>query len=157
MDRVAALLVSMGVDSFLVEVGGEMVARGGRPDGTPWRIGIERPLPATREAGWTIPLTDGGVATSGNYRNFVMEGGVRYGHTIDPATGRPVRNRIGSVTVIDDHCARADALATGLLALGEERGLRLAREKGIAALFLLYDGEGIREVATEPFRKRVGW
>jgi len=86
-----------------------------------------------------------------------MEGGVRYGHTIDPATGRPVRNRIGSVTVIDDHCARADALATGLLALGEERGLRLAREKGIAALFLLYDGEGIREVATEPFRKRVGW
>ncbi|GAB4300156.1 MAG: FAD:protein FMN transferase [Desulfuromonadia bacterium] len=157
VDRVADILSRNGVDSFLVEVGGEMVARGGRPDNTPWRIAIERPLSGRREAGWLIRLADGAVATSGNYRNVRREGGVRYGHTIDPVVGMPVVNRVGSVTVIDDRCDRADAFATGLLALGEERGLRLAQEKGVAAFFVIHDEEGFREMATDPFRRRVGW
>lgn len=156
VDRVAALLRERGIESFMVEVGGEVVTRGTKPDGSPWLIGIERPIPGERVIYGTVTPGDGAVATSGNYRNFLIEKGERYGHVISPSTGYPVRNRVASVTVVDQTCLRADGLATALLVLGEERGVRLAEERGVAALFLLYEGESIREVATSHFLKRYG-
>lgn len=156
VDRVGLLLRGRGIESFMVEVGGEVVTRGRKPDGSPWRIGIERPLPGERKPYGTVTPGDGAVATSGNYRNFVFEKGERYGHVISPSTGYPVRNRVVSVTVVDQTCLRADGLATALLVLGEDRGVRLAEERGVAALFLVSEGGSIRELATSHFLKRYG-
>ena len=148
VDLLAEHLVSAGIGSFLVEVGGELRGRGVKPDGGPWWVALERPpadpagmperLPENPPADdFVVALHELSVATSGDYRRFFHHGGRRYGHTLDPRTGWPVEETLASVTVLHPSCMRADALATALTVLGPDAGLEHARRHGIAALFLL--------------------
>lgn len=142
VDQLFDLLRSTGISHALVEVGGELRAMGFRDPAksSPWRVGIESPRPSQNglKTHRILPLPDRAIATSGDYRNFYEVNGVRYSHTIDPQTGRPVTHRGASVTVIAQDCATADALATALLVMGPDAGFNWAERNGIAALFLSY-------------------
>ena len=122
VDCVARLLESKGVRNFMVEIGGEVVIKGENPKMEKWRIGINRPvddsLAVNQELQTILEITDAGMATSGNYRNFYYKDGKKYAHTIDPRTGYPVQHNILSSTVIADNCAKADAYATTFMVLG---------------------------------------
>lgn len=151
-DVLSRKLASMGHPAHLVEIGGELVARGLRPDGTPWRVGIERPVPQRGVVEQVIAVSDVAIATSGDYRDYFEEDGVRYSHTLDPLTGRPVRHSLASVTVLAPTGMAADAYATALMVLGPERGLAFAQEHGLGIYLLLREGSGFREVYNDRFR-----
>ena len=172
-DRVSEALSLAGFGNHLVEVGGEVRTAGHSPAGDPWRIAIERPpaqstdprpgirAPATKDATQpglqkVLPFTNGSLATSGDYRNFWERDGVRYSHTIDPRTGRPVEHALASASVFHESCAVADAYATALMVLGPQEGLRWANQNDIAALLLVYRGNSLEEVASAAFRTRFG-
>jgi thiamine biosynthesis lipoprotein len=152
VDALADILKQRGIDNYLVEIGGELKISGRRGDGELWRIAIEKPLEETREVATIFPLTDTALATSGNYRNFYVENGQRYSHTIDPLSGKPIRHKLASVTVLDTTAARADALATALMVLGEEKGRRLCEENRIAAYFLIHEKKSVAVYASPAFR-----
>ena len=145
VDQIAELVRSAGFSDFLVEIGGELRARGQKAAGTPWRIAIEQPTYEARAIQRIIELQDIAMATSGDYRNFFTVDGQHYSHTIDPKTGHPVRHRLASVTVLAEDCTTADAWATALLVLGEQLGPELADAQGLKALFIVRKGEGLRE------------
>lgn len=151
VDRAALALDALGITQYLVEVGGELRARGMRPDGQPWRVAIEVPDASDNHA-LALPLQDHSIATSGDYRRHAGSGDARYAHTIDPRTGQPVRNNVASVSVLHRECMQADALATVLTVLGEADGLAYARRHGLAALFILRDAHDYRVVATPAFQ-----
>ena len=151
VDLLAEQLKNQGVNNFLLEVGGEMRLSGQRSDGTPWKIGIEKPQEDLREVKTVFPLTATAVATSGNYRNYYDDNGERYSHTIDPVTGRPIRHKLASVTVLDPSCAKADALATAMMVLGEARGRELSEKNQLAVYFLIHENESIIEYASPAF------
>lgn len=151
VDRAAMALDALGITQYLVEVGGELRARGKRPDGQPWRVAIEVP-DASDDHALALPLRDHSIATSGDYRRHAGNGDERYAHTIDPRTGLPVRNNLASVTVLHPGCMEADALATALTVLGEEEGLAYARRHELAALFILRERDAWRVVATPAFQ-----
>ncbi len=155
VDALAELLVSQGISNFLVEIGGEIKVSGQRSAGSPWRVAIEKPLEETREVAAIFPLGATALATSGNYRNFYEANGHRYAHAIDPASGRPVRHRLASVTVLDRTCARADALATALMVLGEDQGRRFCENNQIAAYFLIQEEAAMTVYASPAFRRLV--
>lgn len=156
VDRVAGALDARGIAHYMVEVGGEVRARGVNERGVPWRIGIERPDPDRRIVARVVPLRDMALATSGDYRNFRVVDGVRQSHTIDPRTGRPVAHALASVSVFHPQCAWADAYATALMALGPDEGLAFALGHEIAALFFLHDGhDGFSEITTPAFEAKV--
>ncbi len=172
-DRVSEALGRAGFANHLVEVGGEVRTAGHSPAGDPWRIAIERPparsadprpgirVSATEDAAqpglqMVLPFTDGSLATSGDYRNYWERDGVRYSHTIDPRTGRPVEHALASASVFHTSCAFADAYATALMVLGPDEGLRWADERDLAALLLIYSESGIEELPSRAFRDRFG-
>ena len=136
VDRLAAILIEAGLSHFLVEVGGELVARGTKFEDVPWRVAIESPDPVNRGIFKALSLRDKAVATSGDYRNFFESNGQRYSHTLDPRTGSPVDHTTVSVTVLADTAMVADGWATALNVLGLDEGLKLANERGLAALFI---------------------
>jgi thiamine biosynthesis lipoprotein len=127
VDQVADEIRRAGFSDFLVEIGGEVYAAGNRPDGRPWRVGINRPKTDARfdQVYKVIALQDQAFATSGDYRNFFVENGVRYSHIIDPRTGCPVRAGVVSVSILADNCTLADGLATAVMVMGVEKGLAL--------------------------------
>ncbi len=179
VDQVARKLESRQAENYLIEVGGETRAKGEKSPGKQWLIGIEIPKPdwlGEPDIQRLVYLGSKSMATSGDYRNFILEKGVRFSHIIDPRTGRPAegteiqtiqsKERLGSLSVIDSSCARADALATGLFVLGIEEGLKLADRQKIAVLFLVRSenredsGKGkpkiqIREILSEAFRTQI--
>ncbi|MFA3916203.1 FAD:protein FMN transferase [Ruegeria hyattellae] len=136
VDAVAATIEGFGVENYMVEIGGDLVTRGENDKGETWRIGIERPDASVQTVKLIVPVSDHGLATSGDYRNFFEQDGVRYSHIIDPTTGHPITHRTTSVTVVADDAMMADAWATALLVLGAEEGLKLAEEKELAAFFI---------------------
>jgi len=150
VDRAAMALDALGITDYLVEVGGELRARGKRPDGQSWRVAIEVP-DASDDHALALPLHNCSIATSGDYRRHAGDGDARYAHTIDPRTGHPVRNAVASVTVLHPICMQADALATVLTVLGEAEGLAYARRHGLAALFIVRGEDAWRVVATPQF------
>ena len=151
VDALAELLNNQGITNYIVEIGGELQVSGRHSDGTPWRIAIEEPLEGTREVDRIFPLTGTALATSGNYRNFYIVDGQRYAHTIDPVSGKPILHKLASVTVLDPSCARADALATALMVLGEEKGRQFCEKNRIAAYLLIHDKTKIKAYATPAF------
>jgi thiamine biosynthesis lipoprotein len=156
VDEVARLLDSRGVGAYVAEIGGELRTRGARPDGAPWKIGIEAPTPDSRSVYTTVPLRDQAMATSGDYRKFfTAPDGTRYSHLIDPRTGRPVDHHLASVTVVAPDCTGADAWATALLVLGPEEGFALAEAQGLAALFLVAEIGGGEGGGTPGFARRA--
>ncbi len=150
-DRVSAALTERGFAEHLVEIGGEIQARG------EWTVGVQDPSGGIATAVHrAFPVRDLGMATSGGYRDFRPAGGDEEGrfwtHILDPRLGRPVERRAGSVTVLADSCLEADAWATALYVLGPAEGLELAEQRGIAALFLTAGPDGaVEEIATAPF------
>jgi len=152
VDCVAERIEQQGFTDYMVEVGGEVRTGGLNAEGIPWRIAIEKPTPNVRSIESVVSLSGEAMATSGDYRNFVDVAGQRYSHTMDPRTGRPVRHKLASVSVIHKRCAVADAFATGLMVLGPEEGPALAERENLAALFLVHVGEGgFTRVATSAF------
>jgi thiamine biosynthesis lipoprotein len=156
VDRIAEHLEQRGVPGYMVEIGGEIRTRGAKPDGQPWRVGIEQPVEGMRLVHRALSLTDAALATSGDYRNFFVRDGVRYSHTIDPHSGRPVTHHLASVTVVADDCTTADGLATTLTVLGPAAGREFAAERGIAAYFLVRRDDGFDALATPAFTARFG-
>ncbi len=150
-DRVATVLEEHELQDYLVEIGGELRASGSNADGLKWAVAIEKPVRDERVPQVVLNLTDCGIATSGDYRNFFDYQGNRYSHTIDARSGRPVAHALAAVTVIHDSAAFADAMATALLVLGPEAGPALAQEWGVAAYFLVRSESGLEEVTTPYF------
>ncbi len=149
VDLIAAHLRQLGIVNFLVEVGGELYGNGLKPDGLPWWVALEAPAPATvgaQSATYaqtinmppTIAALHGlAMATSGDYHRYFESAGIRYAHTLDPRTGRPVQHAAHAVTVLHASCMQADALATALTVLGVQAGLAYAERYQVAALFTL--------------------
>jgi thiamine biosynthesis lipoprotein len=150
-DRVAAAVEAAGYANYMIEVGGEVRVCGSNPAGEPWRVGIERPTAdaaGSRAVQAILRVSDVAVATSGDYRNYWEREGVRYSHTIDPRTGRPITHRLASVTVVHPQSAAlADAWATALNVLGPDEGLALAEQLDLAVYFLVHTDAGF-EVRT---------
>lgn len=127
VDQIAAVVSDSGFENFLVEIGGEVFAKGYRIDGKPWRIGVNRPQKeAPLDAVYkVISLTGKALATSGDYRNYTEIDGRRYSHVIDPRTGWPVANGVVSASVLAPNCTLADGLATALMVMGPQSGLEM--------------------------------
>lgn len=154
VDRVADYLSGAGFTDFLVEIGGEIAARGVNLKGLPWRIGVA--TPQTQLGIQTVvPLSDLAMATSGDYRNYFKAEGRRYSHTIDPRTGRPVDHPLASVTVVHKSCALADAWATALHVLGPDEGYRLAERENLNVLLIIRSENNFIERKTSAFSKLV--
>lgn len=136
IDAIVSKLMELGYKNHLVEIGGDLRATGINTRSVPWRVGIENPQTGAREIKRIVALNDQSLATSGDYRNYVEVDGVRYSHIIDPSTGRPITHRTTSVSVVARDAMTADAWATALLVLGEEKGLETADTYGIAAYFI---------------------
>jgi len=142
-DVIAAWLTAHGLPNHLVEIGGEVHADGHRPDGSSWRIGIERPIIARGDLEEVVAVSDCSVATSGDYRAFVEILGKRYSHTIDPATGRPIDHDLASVTVVARSGLEADGYATALMVLGPDRGMAWPAARGLAVYMILRGANGV--------------
>ncbi|MFS1526090.1 FAD:protein FMN transferase [Microbulbifer sp. 2304DJ12-6] len=158
VDRVAQLLEQQGIRNYLVEIGGELRTLGVNPKGRLWRIGIEVPDSIGQTVQRPIDVSGKGVATSGDYRNYYERGGVRYAHSIDPRTGRPLKHRLASVTVVADTCAEADGLATALNVLGAQAGMALAERENLAVFMLVKTDRGFEErysTAFAPYLERI--
>ena len=163
VDIIADFLTREGVESFLVDVGGEVIARGVKPDGSSWGVGIERPAAdkdSPQEVELVINLDDMSVVTSGNYRKYYEKEGVKYSHTIDPMTGRPVEHSLLSVSVVDKYAWRADALATAFMVMGLEKSLQFIDshpdDPQVHAVLFIYDDNGeMRTFATHEFEKII--
>jgi len=153
--RIAAVVESAGIQNYLVEIGGELQTQGHKPDGSPWRIGVERPLPGGRSVQKTLTIRQDApvsVMTSGTYRHYFDEQGKRYSHVLDARTGKPVTHNTVSVTVINDNPTAADAWSTALLCLGREAGMPVANESGIAALFITTHNNRFEEAVSHRWR-----
>jgi thiamine biosynthesis lipoprotein len=153
VDVLARYLSSQGIDSYLVEVGGEIFARGQKATGVPWRIAIEAPNDASRNAQLIIPLSNLGIATSGDYRNFFQQDGKRFSHTLDGRTGYPVDHGLASVSVLHESVAMADAWATALTVLGAQQGVELANELELAAFFIERTDDGFKQTSSRQFER----
>ncbi len=126
VDAVAEILDKTGCTDYIVEIGGELKAKGLRDDSTPWNIGITSPRADVSDNVMIVSLSNMAVATSGNYRNFYKQDGQILGHTISSHTGRPVKTDVASASVFANSCMLADAYATAIVALGIEAGLQFA-------------------------------
>lgn len=146
-DRVARLLMSHDVANFMVEIGGEVYAKGNSEKRLPWRIGVSKPVDDpdndAQELETVLNVTNQAMATSGNYRNFYYKGGRKYAHTIDPKTGRPVQHSLLSATVLAPTCAEADAYATSFMVMGLDKARQvLERKKQLQAYFIYQNAQG---------------
>jgi thiamine biosynthesis lipoprotein len=142
VDKAAELLENMGYENFIVEIGGEIRAKGKKSADTDgWVVGVLKPLKEQTEAAFTVTISDMAVATSGDYRNYYYSNGDFLSHTIDTKTGYPVKNNISSVTVFDESCTKADAAATAIMAMGHQKGLAYANSKNLKVIIFVKDAE----------------
>jgi FAD:protein FMN transferase len=151
VDELARCLDGFGLSNYLVGIDGEIRASGFKPGRLPWAVAVERPDRSRREALGVVDLANMAIATSGDYRHWIDIGGETISHTMDARRSGPLRNAIASVTVMARSCMDADALATALMVLGEHDGPAFARTHGFDALFLLRNGDRLREVAVGKF------
>lgn len=144
VDLMGGFLQKNGITSYLVDIGGEVLAKGTKPDGSLWTVGIEKPSDnqdSERQLKATLTLTDKAIATSGNYRKFYEVDGIRYSHTIDPKTGYPVKHSLLSATVMADSAAIADAFATAFMVMGVEKTQEFLMNYSGIEVYLIYSGE----------------
>lgn len=143
VDELAEYLRATDCKDFMVDVGGEMRTQGSNASGGAWRIGVEKPLPGDRGSiQRVLTLNNGGIATSGDYRNFREVDGVRVDHVIDPRTGVPADNSVASVTVIHPQAMFADAYATTIMVLGGDAGMEFAQNLDLAVLLIEKSADG---------------
>ncbi len=144
VDLIAQFLEENRIQSFIIEIGGEVYAKGHQENLSPWYVGIEKPIENVMDENpyeVILPLENQAIATSGNYRKFVVENGVKYGHQLNPKTGYPAKNNLLSVTIIANNCLSADAYATGILVLGLEKGLEFLQIHPELEAYLIYSNE----------------
>lgn len=160
-DLVGQYLKNKGCNNYMVEIGGEVVALGKNNKGHFWRIGISRPTEDTftgqQNLKAVVELKDRALATSGNYRNFYIEGGKKYAHTIDPHTGYPVQHSLLSTTVLADDCMTADAFATAFMVLGLEKSIEVVSSRDDLEVYFIYTGEDghYKSYVSENFKSLV--
>jgi FAD:protein FMN transferase len=161
VDFVGRYLDGLGIGAWLVEVGGEMKGQGLKPDGSAWRIGIERPGAAAGavermdQLSQVVTLSGRAIATSGDYRRQFGAAGTAFSHHIDPRTGRPVPHVVASVSVLSNHAMHADPMGTLMTVLGPEQGLHYAHERGLAVLFILHGASGLEERLSPAFAAAI--
>ncbi|SEP14963.1 thiamine biosynthesis lipoprotein [Pseudomonas sp. NFACC39-1] len=153
VDRIAARLQALGIDSYLAEATGELKAAGRKPDGSAWRIALEEPRDDRQVAERVIEVNGYAVSTSGDYRRYFEQDGARYSHTFDARTGAPVLHNLASVTVIHPSALMADGLSTLLLILGPERGWDYAQKHGNGVFFVLRDNDRFIVRTNEAFER----
>lgn len=151
VDKVAQCLDTLGYENYLVEVGGELRARGHRSNGHDWRVAIERPNSPANDVLRVLNLNTSAIATSGDYRNFYINGGERFSHSIDPRTGRPVNHELVSVSVIANTTMQADALSTAMIIMGPDDAQAFAQQHQLAAHFVLKSVSGSLDEKFSPF------
>lgn len=152
VEAISKVLEQHGIEDYLVEIGGELKTKGQKPDGQAWRIAVERPLPGEQTLHKIITMPKGApmaVMTSGTYRHYYDDHGVRYSHILDARTGRPVSHNVVSVTVIYPDPVLADAWSTALLCLGEQDGLKAANTAKIPALFIRQQAQDLLESKSD--------
>jgi thiamine biosynthesis lipoprotein len=144
VDMIALLLHRLNIERFMVEVGGEVRTAGTNDRDSPWNIQVDKPIAGdAHEQQVLVPVQDRALATSGNYRKFIELNGRRYGHTIDPRTGRPAMNDLLSASVLAENCATADAIGTALMVMGTEQAKQwLSRHPELDAYLISDDGSG---------------
>lgn len=150
VDRVCAVLRALGIEHFLVEIGGELRGQGCKPDGLPWWVELERVAGETC-ARLRVALHGLAIASSGDALQHFTVDGRRYSHTIDPRSGWPVSDALAGVTVLHRECMRADALATAIYVLGADAGFQYACDRAIAARLVLRTAAGLQEAMTPAF------
>lgn len=158
VDVVARYLESLNIQDYMVDIGGELRTRGHNERKAKWRIGIELPVYGSLDqvAQEVIQPGDMAMATSGDYRNYFEQDGVRYSHTIDPTTGHPVRHNLVSITVLARECMTADGMSTGLNVLGPEKGLALAESLNLPVFMIVKTDNGFEERYTRAFAPYLG-
>ncbi len=161
VDVIALFLQKKRIRNYMVEVGGEVRAKGRNERGEIWRIGIDKPIDDAqvgRPLQAVVSLNNKSLATSGSYRKFVERDGQRFSHAIDPHTGFPITHSLLSISVLADDCMTADAYATAFLVMGLEKAIPLAKEKGLeiygisageGGAFVVYQSAGFGAVAVE--------
>ncbi len=160
VDLVAKLLEEKGIENYLIDIGGEVLGKGSKPKNEPWKVGIEKPSDNAsygQELKAIVILNDKALATSGNYRKFYEEDGIRYSHTIDPKTGYPVQHSLLSVSVLANDCGRADAFATACMVSGLEKSKDLINTiPELEAYFIYSEKNGnLKTYFTQGFEKFI--
>ncbi len=159
--KINAILQQHDINNALTEIGGEMLVTGTKPEGKPWRVGVERPAPNSKKVSEIITLTgkrQTAVMTSGTYRHYFDKQGKRYSHILDPRTGKPVEHDSVAVTVLLDDATYADAWSTALLCLGSKTGLAVANKEQIPAVFYdMKDGKLVRHESQAVATEQANW
>ena len=160
VDVVCRYFKSLGLSNYLVEIGGEVMTVGSK-GGVPWRVGIDRPEDNNMIPGQSlqaiIRISDKAVSTSGNYRKYYVENGIKYSHTIDPKTGYPAKNRLLSTTIVADNCTMADGIATACMVMGKEKAIDfITSHPGLSAYFVFSDDSGnFKSWMSDDLKKRI--
>ena len=160
VDVICSYFENKGIKSFLVEIGGEVRVKGDK-QGVLWRVGIDKPSDNNMVPGndlqAIISLKDRSLATSGNYRKFYIENGIKYSHTVDPRTGYPARNQLLSATIVADECATADGIATACMVIGKEKTLEFLDMHPEFDAFLVFsdDNGNYQTWATENLKRFI--
>ena len=160
VDMIGEFFDNMQVSNYLIDIGGEVKARGTKPKNTPWKVGIEKPAEDPnnqRDLTAIIKLNNLSVATSGNYRKFFEKDGVKYSHTINPSTGYPASNNLLSVSIITDNTALADAYATACMVMGLDKSIKFVENRNdLEAFFIYSDKNGDYDVySTDGFSRLI--
>jgi thiamine biosynthesis lipoprotein len=159
-DLIASFLESRGIKNYLVDTGGEIMARGSKPNGQPWIVGIEKPAKnwdSEQVVQTRITLRDKGLVTSGSTRKYVERNGRRYSHCIDPKTGYPVEHNVLSATVMAENSVWADALASICMVMGMEKSLPLIESMDCVEVYYIFvnDQNELETFATEGFQELI--
>ena len=161
VDIVSDFFLKMSIDNYVIEIGGEVLAHGSKPNGDKWIVGIEKPIEnktsEVNELKLLLSVKNKAVSTSGNYRKFYIENGVKYSHTINPKTGYPAKNNILSATLVANDCASADAYATACMVMGLEKSIEFLKKHSELEAYLIYslpNGE-ISTYSTIGFQKLI--
>lgn len=152
VEKISQVLERQGIRNYLVEIGGELKAAGHKPDGQPWRIAVEKPLPGEQRMMKVLTMPKQqplAVMTSGTYRHYFDVDGRRYSHILDARNGRPVTHDLVAVTVLHDNPTVADAWSTALLCVGQEEGMRIADAEQLKVLFVQQQAEQLLETKSQ--------
>lgn len=159
VDVVSEFLNSKGISAYIVEIGGEVYAKGKKPNGDNWTIGIEKPIDNKASGNplkAIVKLENLAIATSGNYRRFVIEDGVKYAHHIDPKTGYPTKNNLLSASIFAKECISSDANATGVLVMGFAKAKEFLQKHLELQAYLIYsDDKGNYQIFESPGLKSI--
>lgn len=160
VDVICRYFDRQGIKSYLVEIGGEVRVRGDK-NGRPWKIGIDKPVDDNMIPGENleaiVSLKDRALATSGNYRKFYVENGIKYSHTIDPKTGYPAMNQLLSATILSTECATADGVATACMVMGKDKSIEFLKQHPEFDAFLVYsdDAGNFKTWTSEPLKESI--